>query len=524
MEIIGALPTQSPMDIGTELSDNKELDKQNRLRKRVIDELITTEKTYVNGLETLFKVFVDPLKNTSDTEMGTFVSYEDHCVIFPSDLITIYTLHTQLSADLIQSTKKWDPDTSKIGHVFIKYGDLFKMYNIYFFKHEKAVQRLTQLKEKNRKFAKWCQDQCRNMNGMQLNIESLLILPVQRLPRYSLLLREIIKRTDKYHPDLYHLQEALEQIGEITELINDQMKENDRRMKVAMVEKRFIDLVDSIGFFVKPSRMFIAESSNIIRHDQYGGRIPITLFLFNDCLIYGYYEESYSYGYGYGDANLRFGSILVFDSLFRIEDVDISESNNNLYHDIHSLKIRSRHHAIWISFDSHKAKSKWSALIGKQNAIQQTLITNKSPINKEKNELCLPRPVFVPDDFSVDCMDCKAKFSILLRRHHCYLCGKLCCDECTRFRSVDVWKLYFEDKEEYVRICAMCHEDTQSDDEVELTESNSDSDVVDDQKCPATTFDITKNHLMSSTRVSKRREKMKQCLQKSSEQTNHVDI
>ena len=299
--------------------------------------------------------------------------------------------------------------------------------------------------------------------------------------------------------DLYDLQEACEQINEVTELINDRMKEHDRRIKVTMVEKRFIDLVDAIGHFVKPSRIFIAESSEhpsneeyIVRHDKFGNQIPITVFLFNDCLIYGYYEHNRRSVVSVEDGQakelrkgkLRFGSILVFDELFHIEDVPFDDDYN--YKKISCLKLQARHHAMWISFHSYTAKLKWFDMVTKQNeklssqnlnarrrsafkknwtssnggslTSNGTSTSSTAKYNKQQNrdELYLPIPVFVPDDYSDICMDCKTKFGVISRRHHCYFCGKLCCKKCTKWRLVDIWKLHFEQKKEYVRVCEFC--------------------------------------------------------------------
>ena len=164
----------------------------------------------------------------------------------------------------------------------------------------------------------------------------------------------MIKRTDQYHCDMYDLQEALEQMYvphfptvlrqslphlqfrcEVTEQINEKMKEHDRRLKVAMVEKRFIDIVDSIGHFVKPSRIFIAESSEdpndvnyIVRHDKFGNRQPITLYLFSDCLIYGYYDGARPHPDAEKRPKLRFGGIMIFDQLWKIVDVPYDENYN----------------------------------------------------------------------------------------------------------------------------------------------------------------------------------------------------
>jgi hypothetical protein len=42
-----------------------------------------------------------------------------------------------------------------------------------------------------------------------------------------LLLKELIKHTAADHPDYLNLKTALEKVGEITDIVNDSMKQND---------------------------------------------------------------------------------------------------------------------------------------------------------------------------------------------------------------------------------------------------------------------------------------------------------
>merc|ERR1712224_120175 len=134
------------------------------------------------------------------------------------------------------------------------------------------------------------------------------------------------------------------------------------------------------------------------------------------------------------------------------------------YQKVSCLKIRSRHHSIWISFRSYDDRIKWFELISAQNnkLLEQNLNARRrsavamTATLRDENDLYLPVPAFVPDDYSDVCMDCKIKFSVLCRRHHCYYCGKLCCAKCTKEKCVDVWKLFFEKREEFVRVCDEC--------------------------------------------------------------------
>ena len=57
-------------------------------------------------------------------------------------------------------------------------------------------------------------DQCKGKT-----LSSLLILPIQRLPRYKLCLTEIVKNTENSHPDITDLKRALELVGEVYYII-----------------------------------------------------------------------------------------------------------------------------------------------------------------------------------------------------------------------------------------------------------------------------------------------------------------
>ena len=45
-------------------------------------------------------------------------------------------------------------------------------------------------------------------------------------------------------------------------------------------------------------------------------------------------------------------------------------------------------------------------------------------------------PIWQPDSAAKNCTFCKGEFSLLNRRHHCRLCGKLVCGNCSTHRVV----------------------------------------------------------------------------------------
>ena len=93
------------------------------------------------------------------------------------------------------------------------------------------------------------QKQCKG-----LNIRAFLILPIQRVPRYELLLKEIIKQTK--HPsveDVDRLRGALDLIHRIADHINSSITHQEKRNKVLELQIAFgVTLAD-------PARKFIRE-------------------------------------------------------------------------------------------------------------------------------------------------------------------------------------------------------------------------------------------------------------------------
>ena len=534
----------------------KDLAKMGRLRTKAIQELVSTESTYVDGLEKLIKYFIEPLKNSEDKKIRKLITIQDHQLIFPSDLATIYAFHQEFNSALIKATNEWNNKTSKIGDLFVEYGELFKLYQDYMLKYDNAIHHLHKLLHKNSKFNKWSLEQSKFTIG--LTIESLLILPIQRLPRYEMLLKEIIKQTEEYHVDLYALKNAYDQVCEITEMINDKMTEYEKRLKASQIKKKFNEKdKDKMNkkFRDNPSRIFIEESKiedDTIKHDKVGNRTNLVLFLFNDCIVYGIKTSSSN------KALLTFGDAIQFgdDNLFDIDIVENDDSNTNYYQTRFCLKILSKNVSIWISFKDEEMRSKWTDLINQHNENYNEKAQNRHSMmlrhlslnddyssnkdNGDREELYLPFPVFIPFDFSENCMDCNNAFSTFKRKkHHCNYCGKLCCNKCLDDNKCkNIWKSYFDGKEEMVKVCDECKSERDKylfdlkerlaainendEDDNNLGVSKYQHPIADSNQ---STFGLTLDHIQSSERHRKRRttiDKQQRKRAESTTQNEHV--
>jgi hypothetical protein len=88
-------------------------------------------------------------------------------------------------------------------------------------------------------------------------------MPVQRLPRYEMLLSDLLKHTETFSVDYKPLVTALQQIKEINKAINESKRELDSQHRIQAVEanlqrKRF-KAQDFALFFDPCSRCFFKK-------------------------------------------------------------------------------------------------------------------------------------------------------------------------------------------------------------------------------------------------------------------------
>jgi hypothetical protein len=112
----------------------------------------------------------------------------------------------------------------------------------------------------------------------KLDLFSLLIMPVQRVPRYVLLLRELIKHSPKSHPDYANLTAAQAMMEEIGQRINTRRGEFDDRLVVAK---------ENAALLLRPRELTQRHRrhirSGVVTSKDEGGKLHLVLF--NDLLV-----------------------------------------------------------------------------------------------------------------------------------------------------------------------------------------------------------------------------------------------
>uniref|UniRef100_A0A8C1B818 TIAM Rac1 associated GEF 2 n=1 Tax=Cyprinus carpio carpio TaxID=630221 RepID=A0A8C1B818_CYPCA len=197
-----------------------------RLRK-VIQELVDTEKSYVKDLNCLFEIYLKPLQKE------TFLTQDEMESLFGSlpemlefQKVFLQTLEEKISSfpnfNMLETPVQFKKLLFSLGGSFLYYAEHFKLYSGFCANHIK-VQKVLKRAKTDRSFKEFL-DARNPTKQHSTTLESYLIKPVQRVLKYPLLLRELVSLTDTDSEEHYHLTEALKEMEKVASHINEMQK------------------------------------------------------------------------------------------------------------------------------------------------------------------------------------------------------------------------------------------------------------------------------------------------------------
>ncbi|VDN89347.1 unnamed protein product [Brugia pahangi] len=223
--------------------------RHNDVRNMAIRELCDTEKTFVEDLEYLTQKYMRPLRQPLECTLIDPILADKIFYKVPEILIH----HQHFLAALCDRLDAFQTDT-RIGDVLLSHFRKQSMVDTYIafvdnFKFSK--QSIKQARERPA-FEKYYM-RCRRDHRNKLDLDSLLISPIQRVPRYELIVKQIIKHTSVEHADYDSLLLAQKYIHELATKINRQ-KEESEEMEQRLREIEAI--VDGLDDLVTTGRSF----------------------------------------------------------------------------------------------------------------------------------------------------------------------------------------------------------------------------------------------------------------------------
>eukprot|EP00727_Mastigamoeba_balamuthi_P012485 m51a1_g786 putative domain containing protein (416) ;mRNA; r:625356-627153 len=267
---MGAGPSKDPQ--GRLLKDTQSAVDR---RHKIACELLSTEQSYVESLVTVQQVFLVPLGEGAkspplpqQTVRAIFSIWEN-----------IAGFHQVLLPLIQKRVENWGPSSS-VGDIFLQNSDFMRMYAQYANGYIAAITALDGAK-KQAKFAAFLEETYKNSRLKGLELGSFLIMPIQRIPRYVMLLQDLVKHTPASHADYDKLCSALSKVQEIAVSINEKKRDAESQAKILEIDELVGGKPESL---VKPYRYYVFEGA-LTEIGPDGTAKPAYVYLFSDIML-----------------------------------------------------------------------------------------------------------------------------------------------------------------------------------------------------------------------------------------------
>ena len=235
-----------------------------RMRENTLKELFSTESTYIAGLNVLYNYFAPEMKKMKLVD-------EAQLQLLFGDLEKIIKCHIEFLNDLVGAGYLY---SSQLAETFLSFAIHFMATQPYIVNYPKMVAIAGALKTDKK-----MEEIVANVpDSTGVDFGGYLILPIQRMPRYILLLRELIKFTPLSHPDAVGLNVAQAKLEAVTHEMEDAGDIIQGRKRVKEIESHLAKPVS----LVTEDRREVATYMVMVRAPE---RSRGSIYLFNDILL-----------------------------------------------------------------------------------------------------------------------------------------------------------------------------------------------------------------------------------------------
>merc|ERR1712137_375492 len=388
------------------------------VREKVARELVATEVTYCNAIKSVVTEFLKPAESILKKQYITEIF---------SNIDQLQSLHSNILEDLQKCVESWEEE-SCIARELMNLVPYLKLYKAYCENYNAAVLRVDERSNSSSKFAALL---AAKKETVGFDLCSLLIQPIQRIPRYRLLFEELLKHTPPAHPDYEAISKTLASIQETAKYVNESIRAKENQDKLLQIQQSLTG--SKIPPIVSLSRIFLREGVLVKMCRREPKRRYF--FLFNDLLVYCSMND--------GSDTYTFHRAIGLSQL-RVDDIPDNSGMSNAF------QILSNQKSFSVFAESPQDKQIWMTEINR--AIQLCYKLKHKQATGQEMDPDEIAPVWIPDKLLRNCMLCDAKFTTINRRHPCRKCGKLVCGSC----SGKKYKL--ENMGKVCRVCDLCYE------------------------------------------------------------------
>ncbi|KAM8801716.1 FYVE, RhoGEF and PH domain-containing protein 4 isoform 1-T1 [Rhynchonycteris naso] len=389
----------------------------------IANELLLTERAYVNRLDLLDQVFY--CKLLEEANRGSFPAEMVNKIF--SNISSINAFHSKfLLPELEKRMQEWET-TPRIGDILQKLAPFLKMYGEYVKGFDNAMELVKNMTERIPQFKSVVEEIQKQKICGNLTLQHHMLEPVQRIPRYEMLLKDYLRKLPPDSPDWNDAKKSLEIISTAASHSNSAIRKMENLKKLLEIYEMLgeeEDIVNPSNELIKEGQILKLAARNTSAQERY-------LFLFNNMLLYCVPRFS------------LVGSKFTVRTRVGIDGMQIVETHNEEYP--HTFQVSGKERTLELQASSEQDKEEWiKALQETIDAFHQRHETFRNAIAKDNDsqsevstaELGKRAPRWIRDNEVTMCMKCKESFNALTRRrHHCRACGHVVCWKCSDYKA-----------------------------------------------------------------------------------------
>jgi hypothetical protein len=297
--------------VAEDTENEQSVKKMRERRARVMDELMHTERTYVDHLLQMVAMF---LRYKAISQEAKNKTDEENAIEMHANVEALSQVHFKFLQEL-EKFKKQEQDRDRedpppppplppppsssssssssapeeersLGGILKEFLvgklDVYRKYTQNFEKYqsitdEKAFRKFLEAERKNAlKTSK---------KRVEMTPQSLLITPIQRIPRYVLLLEDLLDHMSVDNEDYNDLNEAFEGLMDMMEYLEDEKVRVEAMMKLTEIQNRMIKCDLTLAC---RGRVFLRDAPCLMDDSQHEELLKAHIFLFTDLLIITY--------------------------------------------------------------------------------------------------------------------------------------------------------------------------------------------------------------------------------------------
>ena len=254
--------------------------KSDTQRCKLKEEIVSSEQVYVKNLQFVVDAFLKPCRSLAATGSKK-VTMQDVDLIF-CNMETLLELHINLLKELEERLQDWP--IMDLGDIVLRAAPYYSVYLDYVNNYLVACKHIQALATKSKEFQSILSDAAQKSEEKR-DLSSFLIMPVQRLPRYQLLLQNLLRETPETPEaaaERTALVQSLSVMKEVVDELEAKNKDEENRQKVEAIQAKFVGSMDQP--LVDGHRRWVMESS-IMKISRHGVPQQRYMFLFNDIIL-----------------------------------------------------------------------------------------------------------------------------------------------------------------------------------------------------------------------------------------------